>query len=50
MLIIWIEAAVRDVKQLCVTKCFQKAGFKFDEPSDESETDSAYDSERLPIY
>lgn len=28
--IIWVEAAMREIKESYVTKCFQKAGFNFD--------------------
>ncbi|KAM7248959.1 hypothetical protein ACFE04_008357 [Oxalis oulophora] len=43
--ILWVQAAIQEIKDSCVLKCFQKAGFNFDEPVSECipEQQSDYD-------
>ncbi len=44
----WVETAVREIEELCMTKCFEKAVFKFNqlmhENIEEQQTDYEYPS------
>ncbi len=39
------EAAVREIEELCVTKCFEKVGFKFNQSMDENIEEQQIDCE-----